>query len=137
MKTAEELEMTFIELGALLGTRELLRSGVLKHLSADMRTTSARMFNMNCAASGNDTCGTVSCIGGTMGMLMGKGMEGAQLYVLNVRNPKLLELFYPPSRLFGQKLKSYRDITPEQAIVAIDNFLNTGRPQWADILEVI
>jgi len=41
------------------------------------------------------------------------------------------ELFYPPSEF------SYKAITPAQAAKAIDNYLETGDPDWESMLTVL
>jgi hypothetical protein len=103
----------------------------------------AHTFRMNTACEANGHCGTVGCIGGNMGLIMGKDIIGAQQYVgrcrdasdtssdmigIAVKSPALHTLFYPPNWV------NYRTITPAQAIKAIDNWLKTGRPNWSKVL---
>ena len=107
--------MTNEEHAALIQVRDALASGKLDG-----------HFNINVAIS---QCGTFACIGGHMAQLMGMtGYEEIQSYVSAHKD--LHELFYPDS----EEDLNWDDITPTQAVMAIDNFLKTGNPEWNDII---
>lgn len=122
----ERRGVTFQELGAVLGTREMLRLGVLKHSKANYPKAGEHTFNMNVACNRLD-CGTASCIGGTMAMLMGR-FNTTMDYVQCNRSASLEDLFYPPQYLDWDKA------TNKVAIQAIDNWLKDGKPRWAKLL---
>lgn len=124
-KTHEELGLTFAEYGALLGTRAMLERKVLIHdVNVAFRNVGAKhVFNMSIACETNQSCGSVTCIGGTMGLIMGLGHHNADRYV-GKANGGLRRLFFPPDVL------KYAKIKPEWTIKAIDNFLTYGEPRW-------
>ncbi len=131
----EKLGISFRELGALLGTRELLRRGLLE---VDRKYAgfepNKHKFNMRCGMVEGD-CGTVGCIGGTMYLLMNNKANFARPYYYDpmgyVDSVKgaLHELFYPPfiARDDG------RTATVRQAIKAIDNYLAGSKKPWEGI----
>jgi hypothetical protein len=75
-------------------------------------------------------CGSVGCIGGTMGLLMGMSEDEAKGYVYRAEDDStpFKELFFPT---IGT---GYANITGEQIIMAIDNFLVDGKPRWQSVL---
>jgi hypothetical protein len=126
----EKRGITFPEYGALLGTRAMLAAGTLEHGKAchTVPLPHEHQFDMNksCFAYG---CGTVSCIGGTMALIMGMSPSTARSYVSN-SSETLRDLFYPQD-LHSTK---WHRITPRQAVKAIDNWLRTGKPMWKNVL---
>lgn len=137
----EKRKIRFVELGALLGVREMLRTGVLAFDGEKECEASVHKFHMG--TSGEQySCGTVGCIGGNMAMLMGIKPHNYGTYVDEryardnlvdyngnmIRSPSLAPLFYPPLGLNWDK------IGPKQAIKAIDNWLKTGKPKWNAVL---
>lgn len=127
----EKRGISFAELGALLGTREMLKRGLLvEPKPGENREAIARqgahIFRMrtSCAVVG---CGSVACIGGTMGMVMGLNGNDSMTYVASRRSPSLKVLFYPPEAL------NWNSITPKRAVKAIDNWLAGGDPKWRSI----
>ena len=139
----EKLGITFAELGALYGTRALLAAGVLTgtdecmiHDDSDTELqyneieNGVHRFNMNVAAKGQG-CASISCIGGTMGLIMGKTVGEAHHYVGSfdrrgnsytdpkVHSRPLHALFFPEI-----DADDWARIKPDQAIEAIDNFLS-------------
>lgn len=76
----------------------------------------------------NDECGSVGCIGGTMGLIMGKNAEDSHYYVQNARG-NLRNLFFPP-----RSSAEYEAITAKQMLQAINNFLDTGNADWKAVL---
>jgi hypothetical protein len=123
----EKRGISFAELGALLGVRTLLANGLLAHVPYRNHGRSGHRFNMAVACSTNDQCGSVQCIGGAMGVIMGYDKDGAVRYVENASGG-LSKLFFPPQDY------RYVAIEPKQAIKAIDNFLKVGKPLWEKVL---
>ena len=105
--------MTNEEHAALIKVRYLLDSGELDG-----------QFSM-AYAQAIDDCKTVRCIGGWMAHYM--AIPNVTGYV-NFQN-ELHDLFYP-----DDVSVDWDDITPAQAVLAIDNFLDTGEPEWSTIL---
>lgn len=139
----EKLGITFQELGALLGTRALIVSGALVHDGTKRCDPGVHKINMNCACDVYE-CGSVHCIGGTMGLLMGKDQWETDTYVRKSRYESPLgDLFYPPvpdnrSLTVGAAAEPsggafYLTITPDKMLAAIDNFLENGKPRWKSL----
>lgn len=115
----ERLDITFAEYGALLAVREMLKAGVLLHRPTKY-TPAAHVFNMGISCTTNDHCGSVGCIGGTMGLVMGLDAGDAAQFVYSAsNNTRLRRLFFP-----NMSSARYRHITPKNAVRAINNFLN-------------
>ena len=129
----------FEELGALLAVREMLDRGLFPHAACVGASPNsnldepARRFRM-LEAFKNDGCKTISCIGGTMALVMRfKTDESKRNYVGTsdgdgFRSNSLQTLFYPPRSM------NWDRITPRVAVRAIDNWLATGRPNWKKAL---
>jgi hypothetical protein len=79
-------------------------------------------FNMDMWAS-RAHCGTIMCIGGTAEFLMKEefGDEPEQLY----------RLFHPDTDI------PWPDITPNQAAIALRNYLTHGEPRWDEALAAV
>lgn len=92
-------------------------------------------FNMQVGARNYKECGSVHCIGGGMGIKMGLTLIEADHYVRYMdKDVPLFPLLYPGSNEEGgDDQYDYNKITPKQAIQAIDNFIATGKPNWASI----
>jgi len=139
----EKLGITFVELGALLGTKAMLEIAVVTGTNECMydddydsalMAAGIHVFDMNTPAS-TYACGSVSCIGGTMGLIMGKTSEAARTYVgcadlrhnfyyryppgTLLHSPSLHPLFFPWS-IASHK---WRGLTRQRAVKAINNFL--------------
>lgn len=131
----EQRGISFAELGALLGTREMLKAHIVEENIRGRRyaTPHQHDFNMDISCRTNE-CGSVSCIGGTMGLVMGLDGDAAAGYVEGngSSDAPLNELFFPNHEK-GVCTK-YGTIKPRQAIKAINNWLKTGRPHWKDVL---
>ena len=124
--------ITFAELGALYGVREMLRAGHLDHAAVwDQEEDAGKhLFCMNIGAEEVGDCGSAMCIGGAMGQVMGRTVYDANRYVHGKsQSDPLYPLFFPPDRI------DYDSITAEEAAQAIDNFLKTGDPHWEDIAD--
>jgi hypothetical protein len=125
----ERRKITFAEYGALLGTRAMLVMKALTHTKKRDVTPHKHQFNMAVQCKLGE-CGSIGCIGGTMALIMGKSEIDAVEYVgtcnrIGTASKSFKELFFPPS---GQDY--WEDITPAQSVVAIDNWLKTGKPNW-------
>lgn len=162
MRTAQELQITQTELDALIKVRDQLAKGAFAHGNPWDAVPAPNVFNMGWgakqlqdASTGEYRCGSTCCIGGWMHVHMAGPMRAndqgyifvdvdrANAYVNHDKSPVLHPLFFPlQSDQFGTELPgyedvsvSYTDITPEHAIRAIDNFLETGDPDWPSILK--
>ncbi len=133
-----DLKLSFAELGALLGTRAMLEHRVIVHSVVKYATADEHVFNMDVSCRVNGQCGSVACIGGTMAMIMGMGESLAYRYVMasegRAYGGAMDKLFYP-NRDCVLPFGTYSCITEDQAIQAIDNFLTTGQPKWAEVFE--
>lgn len=130
----EKLGLSFAEFGALLGTREMLKSGALTFAKGQSCPVAGKhLFNMSVASETRE-CGSVGCIGGTMGQIMGMEPYMAEQFVYKQMRgepdarPKLTKLFFGPEKL------DLETVTVKQAIKAIDNFIKTGDPKWAKVV---
>lgn len=137
-----KLGITFIELGALLGTHALMTSKVIHHdPKADNGPipTDDHTFNMgiSCRTQG---CGSVSCIGGTMGLIMGMNQHDASRYVNYTKDggiytltdnerhhsPRLKTLFMP--HIIDSDC--WPLLSTRVVLKVIEHFLATGRVAW-------
>lgn len=123
----ERRKITFIELGALLGTRALLAGKHLGHSKSTFARSKTHLFNMGVACARTE-CGTVSCIGGTVALIM--GLDQIHNYVCHTRSESLHHLFFPPEGCLD-----WNSATPAVAVKAIDNWLKTGHPGWRKLLK--
>lgn len=127
------------EEAALRAVRDMLAGGLIEHEpSPDISwrdgpvqafvMTMKRLFNMG-ETAGATECGSVACIGGWMGAMMGMDHEESAEFVMRYEDRgKFKTLFYPPA------IYDYALIKPTHAVKAIDNFLANGNPRWAAIL---
>ncbi len=127
-------KLTKKEEAALMTVRDMLDRGLIEHkklpdnLPYDPRSffslTLKRFFNMGTGASPKE-CGTVACIGGWTGAMMGMTIDEAGDFVSKYEHRgKFKDLFFPSRDL------KYEKITPKHAVKAIDSFLETGKPNW-------
>lgn len=152
-RSHEKLGISFAEYGALLGTRAMLAAKVIEH--GTQLQPNKHLFDMGTACT-MERCGSVTCIGGTMGLIMFDSPTKAQEFVdaafcdvhaVRAAPPSIWsELFFPGIVSLGQKGKwkgrytlNYERITPKQAILAIDNFLSgkTKRPWPKAVLKKV
>ena len=127
-----KLGISFAEYGALLGTREMLKNGDLVFAKGrDFPLPNIHLFNMSVGMTANAECGSVGCIGGTMGQIMSKDAQEAMDYVYekDTSGEVLRNLFYMDG--FRYKMST---ATPKQAIKAIDNFLSGSKTPWKGVL---
>jgi len=136
IKTASKLKITLDERAALIKVMGWLKDGVLHE---DINGATGK-FNMNTKCNALD-CGTVACIGGWVYLAMQKIAIYAKTpspvilakacdYVGSHKSPELHGLYYP-----YQVKKDWGTITSAEAAQAIRNFLTSGDPQWASIVE--
>lgn len=125
-KSPKELGITDQEYCALNEVREGLCQGRYHHALSREKATHACSFNMHQSMS-TTHCGTIGCIGGWMGMVMGKDVPGSNQYVRENRNQsaRLRRLFYPsmPDPLWWH-------LTPERSAQACANFLHGKADPW-------
>lgn len=148
----ERRGITFAELGALLGVRELLKAGLLPFVPvngpgayvAQYALRGSHAFNMNIPVQSNGDCGSIGCIGGTMGQLLnlprvGAVSSGNILTIVRFvqhggsgdyydKEGPMYKLFFPPEGY------NWDAITPKHAVEAINNWLDTGRPAWKTVM---
>ena len=137
-KDHRDLGISFAEFGALLGTRALLAAKIVRH--TDDRNVGPHKFDMATGCRSWE-CSSVSCIGGTMGLIMFDGNTfKANDFVYEQcakcgTDPTVWsELFFPGSVSMRRKYVSpnnewhYERITPNESIKAIDAFLS-GKPR--------
>lgn len=131
--SAKKLGITQKELNALKRVRDGLREGRYRHVKncdlRDAKSDGRPIFNME-GSAWNASCGTVGCIGGWMAMSMGMSTLAASDYVHDTSPAALHPLFFP----HGVDLFHWDRITPKRAARAIDNFIETGDPKWAQVV---
>ena len=131
-KTAEELGIDPEVYGALFEVRDRLDRGELVHWTPegpteyDFKSPPIRnAFNMATWTSESE-CGAVGCIGGWVELISG-------VHVVFDMGSELTRLFYPLDETTAIdnrfiRLDVYRNITPPQAVLAINNYLTTEKP---------
>jgi hypothetical protein len=119
--TAKQLGITPAERKALIAERNLLASGKVPHNPSPIAGASSsvrRIFNM-AHVELRAKCGTVCCIGGGMALRMKAFKEETDYYTKRARSKALALLFFP-------SICDWWEITPEQAVKAIDRFGTKG-----------
>lgn len=109
-KTPEQLGLSIPHYIALIATRDMLKNGLPKGLA----------YKYDSWKEIND-CGTTACIGGMMEFITGN-------HPGNGYKTGIEELFYGGFNKYGQ------GATPHQAVKAINNVLETGKPKWDEVL---
>jgi len=123
---AKQLGIKEQEFWALLHVRDELERGDIVHYDCG-RGGIKRWFDMGVGGDRYE-CGTMGCIGGWMYAAMHpKATPGRMQGYVNRHegDSPFHELF------FG---KTWSSITPAQAVKAIDNFLECGKPHWEEVL---
>lgn len=119
MLTARQLGIEEWERDALIRVRNSLRNGSIP----------ARLFNMY-KPDVNPKCGTAGCIGGWVshyGRLNNE--EHEEFWGRHIQDGSpFAQLFYPLG------IEDWTDIAPRTAVRAINNFLYTGKPDWAEAM---
>lgn len=164
MKTSAELNLTDSQYDALKRVRYGLATGLLIHVEnydehgeePDGYGTDPRFaFNMGVSGKTTPGCGTVACIGGWVYVLEnwikdpktriyspppGSKIEDEELrqaeFVTCPGNDALKSLFFPPDYVDHHSIEwvEWAEITAKMAVEAIDNYLNTGDPDWRSVL---
>lgn len=127
-KTADDLQITDIELRSLIGVLGMLERGELVHRRDPFVADAygSNEFNMGMTLDSN--CGTIGCIAGWAYYLSGReafpqiadnenGWEGG--------NSELRRLFG-----IGRSTYSLDRITPAEAATALRSYLSTGEARW-------
>lgn len=152
-KTAAELGLTPKTYAALRWTLKLLRGDLKAHVRHEYWRHPVRprgnLFNMatECEKEHDSTghsCGTTACIGGWMA-IHALGIRPNAKGVINVSsagrvsvamrnmamNEGLYKLFYPGEECYRvPDIHNWSDITPKQAVKAIEYYLRTGEISW-------
>lgn len=131
-KSATELGISTKEHGALIEVLDMLESGKLTHVLPTDDLSLPRgeyLFSMNCEGW---ECGTPACIGGWVARLL-KASPEEYVSKYRVRGSfgpphPLYELYWNDDAISG-------DTTVAQAAQGLRNFLQTGEPAWAAVLE--
>lgn len=126
-KTAQQLGIEQWEYDKLLQVRDLLESESFFKHSDYGDLPDGPCFNMGTSCV-SENCGTVACIGGWMAVLSGMRDETKIADYVD-RHSALATLFYPDISVFD-----YDNITPLQAVLAIDNMLMYGKPFWHTVV---
>ena len=128
--SAEALKISPAEHRALLEIRAYFAAGIFHH-DPHGEVDRPDGFNMN-AAERESKCGTTCCIGGWVWHAMNRDRTTksptASHYVHHASADALQPLYFPSFDDIDDM--AYDDITPGAALVAIDNFLATGRLDW-------
>ncbi len=154
-----ELKIKEWELDKLIETRNLLAARQIRNaLRKGKYHEHGLRFNMDTTGSVNHKfkpgqieshpCGTVACIGGWMHILNAVGLREdgkytsseiseSYYYVNNNASPVLEPLFYPGRSGSFDAEYSYAKITEDQAVIAIDKFLATGKVDWSHVKQRI
>ena len=136
MLTAAQLQITPAEHEALATLRDALANNLLpEDFRFDMASTATRQH-----------CGTVGCIGGAVGIMKQVGSQhdvqalsdpydrdvrAADVYVFSREEHPTLDALYWPDPIPGHVPHiPYSIYTQADAARAIDNFLQTGDPDW-------
>lgn len=89
-------------------------------------------------------CGTTACIGGWMFYLHHAGLIEDGLYPSNIadlsynyvmkeHSDSLHDLFFPSYSITFDSRLAYSDISTEEAVTAIEHFLETGLIDWSHV----
>lgn len=127
LKTAKELGLTEKEYEALLRVRAKLADGVMRHVrdpevAGSTKHSDRPVFSMDIDFR-HDECGQVGCIGGWMAIEMGLN-DAVDFVACTGSKLPLWRLFHPPVHL------DWSDLTPKQAVRAIDRFLTGHEYPW-------
>lgn len=139
MKTAEELGLSPEELDALIWTRDMLAAHKVEHVSQykPACVPIGNKFNMEFPLDYSD-CGSAGCIAGWMAIkLCGIKPTKKGVYIGTEKaKERAKELCWDHSgsihRLFvpGDAASTCDWLTTDDAVIAIDAFLETGRAEW-------
>jgi hypothetical protein len=129
IQSHEDLNITFREWAAMFGVALALHDGLIAMHRNGRGPEGGHFFNMNGTCIPNGHCGSIGCIGGYVGMTMGKSTYEASDYVFDNENGGPFDELY-----FPKFVDDYGTVTPRQAAAAICNFLSTGDPGWRNAI---
>lgn len=127
-KTADDLQITDIELRSLIGVLGMLERDELIRGEAPLATMERGANEFNMAATLNSECGTIGCIAGWAYHISGKEafpeiVDDENGWLRD--NPKLRSLFG-----IGRATFTLDRIKPDQAAAALRSYLTTGDARW-------
>lgn len=132
-KTAADLQLSNAEFEALVKVLGMLERNEIPHHSDN---SSIDRFDMGTWYS--DACGTAGCIAGWAHHISGRAVFK---FVSGFGGPTtdgLETLFCPfPCSAFDSASaasRAFRNIQPEQAAIALRNYLTSGEPRWSEAL---
>lgn len=134
MLSHKELGITKKEKNALLWVRYML----------DTKAIKKNMFDMSDPASSDDVCGTACCIGGwaKLHMLGIQSNEDGEYFLTSSEVREIQNYVYdaeegasPLEALFyPYDIDDWDGIKPSEGSKAITNFLETGKPDWKNVV---
>lgn len=138
-KTAIELDISDKEFAALASVLRMLEREELKHVDAIASPYNpagvsyeghrfSALFNMVGFAE-HTKCGTAACIAGTSDLMF--GTDFALKFWAPRALPESLYQLFAPDDLSAPQMA---EIRPEQAAVALRNYLTHGEPRWGEAL---
>jgi hypothetical protein len=148
MLTAEQLQIKPWEYYALIRVRDYLASAKTPNVQDKSSRGASPVkddvkFHMNFPIQPFH-CGTAFCIGGFVALYKEKQIipdavevdirlvQTIDYYVFHGRSRALYDLFFPHTI----RETAWDDITAEQAVKAIDSFLETGDPNWEEVVNM-
>jgi len=100
------------------------RNGLIAFVEAvEQYKLSDDKFDMAVCCTVSSDCGTISCIGGYVGLRFGMCPWEAEAYVLTGYSEALEDLYYPDTQ-------SWNAVTAKQAAAVTRHFLTTGVIEW-------
>jgi hypothetical protein len=112
---------------------DALKDKVLPWLASNAPMTEDRLiFDMAYPLS-RDSCGTVCCIGGAIGLAAGMSDAEIGRFVMTQDNLGLINLFFPNKHQLPRG-HHYNNITPTLAALAVTNYLATGNAKWYEVV---
>jgi hypothetical protein len=141
-KTAADLDIEDAEFIALEKVLGMLEREELRHVPATPAAYQnpdaikdfyegrkfSGLFNMVGFAERTE-CGTAACIAGTCDLLFGTDFA-RQFWTAGALPPDLMQLFAPDEATNARMIQ----IRPEQAAIALRNYLTHGEPRWLEAL---
>lgn len=144
--SASELKISEAARTALIKALDYMQSNKIEHVSSANEAVDSvekgvlelrpYYFNMDYWGTVHE-CGTVCCIGGLSELLSSEpikmsdeiyGVMGVDVYKVENYNEALDDLFHP------EFSHDWKEITLEQAIQALTNYLTTGKATWDVVL---
>lgn len=126
--TPTDLKISDKQFDALVQVLGMLERGeLLWHNKYKVDQSPVVGFNMDRWPTPSDNCGSVGCIGYWCQKFGGDVTRDS---IEKDENPYELEkLFFPV-----EGIKAYEDITVDEGMQALSNYLTTGKADWASVL---